>query len=265
LTTTDLLAARRDHLCRLTPERHLESLEEAVEFVADRQMLTLLPDCSLPSLFGACDPPEDPAARGFARWPEDKWWWDMALAGTPGIRRLRIHRGKGLFVSAALLPVLDPLCGEELRRAEAGERGEAAAVLVHHLDAAGPSLIDDVKEELGLDARVLRALRDRLEPWGAVVSREVRVPAGQGGHRHTSELSRWDQVFSPTAPPSGPGGLGELVVAGVRAAVLAAEAEVRTWFTWPVQPSLVDGLLRAGRLASPAPGWLAAGPAEAGP
>ena len=47
-----------------------QSLEEAEEFLCDRGLLTLMPDSSLPSLFGAChEEPYRPGGRGFARWP----------------------------------------------------------------------------------------------------------------------------------------------------------------------------------------------------
>jgi len=44
------------------------------------------------------------------------------------------------------------------------------------------------------------------------------------------ELVRWDQVFP--IPAAGDGRLDELVVAGVRAAVLATEREIPRWFAW---------------------------------
>jgi hypothetical protein len=44
--------------------------------------------------------------------------------------------------------------------------------------------------------------------------------------------------------------LGDLIVAGVRAAVVAPERELRRWFSWQWYwtGALVDGLVRAGRL-----------------
>lgn len=65
-------------------------------------------------------------------------------------------------------------------------------------------------------------------------------------------LARWDQAYpasrgTATAPGQA---LQDLVAAGVRAAVLAPEAEVRRWFSWPWYwtGTLVDDLIRAGRL-----------------
>ena len=88
----------------------------------------------------------------------------------------------------------------------------------------------------------MKAARGKLEALAAVVVRTVVVDAGRGGHRHTSELERWDQRFAePRA-----GGIEELVVAGVRSAVVAAQREVGRWFSWPAD---VAALIAAGRLA----------------
>ena len=108
---------------------------------------------------------------------------------------------------------------------------------------------------LGLEhgcLRALRAARGPLERTGAVVSRSIVVET-EGGHRHTSELRRWDQVFAPREAADG--GLEVLVVAAVEAAVVAPEREVRRWFSWSLSEL-------PGRLERPAPGWVAA-PASA--
>src|SRR5206468_949391 len=86
------LKARRAHLCRLTPDRALDSSDEAAAFLADRGLLTLTPDCALPSLFGACHEPGSTAGgRGFAAWPRTRWPWAGMLARRPGVRWLKVH------------------------------------------------------------------------------------------------------------------------------------------------------------------------------
>jgi hypothetical protein len=217
-TGLDELEQRRAVVCRLLPERALATLDEAEEFLVDRGMLTLMPDCSLPSLFGACyEEPYKPRGRGFAGWPKTKWWWGGALAARPGIFSVQLHAGKGLFLTEKTAALADSLCRADLTRADEGVGGPGTQRLVRHLAEAGPAAIDELKEELGLDSKDLRALRARLERVGAVVAMGLRVETKGGGHRHTSELYRWDQVFPE--PPLGAGGLDELVVAGVEAAV----------------------------------------------
>ena len=161
---------------------------------------------------------------------------------------LGIHRGKGLYVTEETAALVDPLAREELARIEGGSLGPEAARVVAHLAAAGPSLLEELREEVGIDAR---RLRPKLERRAAVVARAVATDKG-----NTSELARWDQVF----PTPARGGLGELIVAGIRAAVVAPEDEVPGWFSWRVSTSLLDDLVDDGRLLRPEPGWVS--PAE---
>jgi hypothetical protein len=51
--------------------------------------------------------------------------------------------------------------------------------------------------------------------------------------------------------------LSELLVAGVRAAVVAPEREAARWFSWS-EDGLVEELVAQGRLIRPEAGWLAA-------
>ncbi|HEY2938087.1 MAG TPA: hypothetical protein VGJ25_15900, partial [Gaiellaceae bacterium] len=128
----------------------------------------------------------------------------------------------------------DPLCRAELARAEDGGYGPEAQRLVSLLAELGPAL----PEELDTDRRT----RERLERVGAIVSRPVEI-----GEQYTGELARWDQL----RPSPSPGGLDELVVAGVRAAVLAPEREAASWFSWRAD---VGRLVEEGKLARPEPG-----------
>ena len=252
------LEAERTFACRLEPDRALETLGEAHGFLVDRGMLTLMPGSRLPSLFGAChEEPYMPGKRGFAQWPKTKYPWAFELRVRPDVHVLKIHRGKELYLSDETVPLAAALCAAELSRAEAGEYGNEAQRLVAHLEQAGPALPEEVKEELGFDTKRLHSVRRSLERVGAIVSRGITLPTAGGGHRHSSELQRWDQAYSRTQPSEG--GLPALVVAAVSAAVLAPESEARRWFSWPVPAQLVEDLVEAGRLERPEPGWLAAG------
>ena len=231
---------RREHDCRLTPDRALQTLDDAHAFLEDRGLLTLTPDCALPSLFGACHEEPYSDAPGFGSWPKTKYWWGGRLDALATC----LHRGKKLYLAARVAASIDPLCRAELARAEAGEYGKDAARVVAHLAAAGPSLVEEVREEAGLDKRT----RQRLEKVGAVVSRGVVLDEP---HRHTSELRRWDQAV-PAANAAGEP-LRELFVAGVRAAVVAPEKEALRWFTWPVPKDALED----ERLVRPEPGWVA--------
>jgi hypothetical protein len=254
------LRQRRDFECRLVPDRALDSLAEAAVFLRDRGLLTRTPDSSLPSLYEAChEDPYRPGVPGFGSWPATKWPWAAELAERTDVQALKVHRSKMILFPDESLPLIDPICRSELARMEDEDPGWRR--LLRHLAQAGPSMADDVQTELGLKPKELQALRYPLERCGALVSRQVLLPAASGGHLHAAELARWDQVFPE--PAAGPGGMAELLAAAVRAAVVAPEKELVRWFSWRwlFSAGLVDSLAADGRIVRPAPGWVAAPPA----
>jgi hypothetical protein len=240
------LEERRVHECRLTPDRALGTFHEAEEFLRDRGLLTRTGDSALPSLFEACH--EEPYARekpGFGQWPATKFPWFGEL-GVRGHLILGIHRGKSLLVMDEIAALIDPICRAELARME--EADEAWARLLRHLAEAGPSELGDLQAELSLSPKELKSLRSPLERCGAVVARSIVY---EEPHRHTSVLARWDQVHPEQTDGGGVrGALGDLVCAGVRAAVVAPERELSRWFSWRWHwdDALVDELVRTCRL-----------------
>ncbi|HTX00808.1 MAG TPA: hypothetical protein VMD59_18650 [Acidimicrobiales bacterium] len=263
------LRRRRAVECRLEPDRALASLDEAAAFLADRGLLTIIPDSSLPSLFEAChEQPYLPGGRGFAAWPRTRWSWSGELARRPGVVVLKIHRGKNLLISPRVLALVDPICRAELARMESETaRDKPTRDLVRllgHLAAVGPSSLESLQAELELSARELRAIRSPAQRCGVVVARQVVTDgADPEGHVHSSELARFDQIVPDSQARRDPTlALEDLVVAGVTAAVLAEERELRRWFSWSwyLSGSLLEGLLAGGRLVRPADGYVAAGP-----
>jgi hypothetical protein len=254
------LRAKRAEACRLTPDRALETLDEAAAFLRDRGLLTRTTCCSLPSLFEAChEEPYAPGKPGFGRWPRTKWGWSFALQRRPGVYALKIHhRRKTLFVTEEVARLIDPLARDELERMRAADPDWAR--VLDHLAGAGPSTSDDLKTELALKPRELKAILYPLELCGTIVGRAIE-PTDEGMVAGF-EYVRWDDLFPDPAPRVD--GLAELIVAGARAAVLATEREVTRWFPWKwrLEPDLVDRLVSDGRLERPAPGWLVA-PASA--
>lgn len=244
------LRERRAFECRLTPDLALGSLDEADAFARERGLLTRTTDSALPSLYEAChEEPYQAGGRGFATWPATKWSWFGALIER-GYLCVGVHRGRNLLVSAEIAALLDPICRAEMDRMRAADPGWRR--LLDHLAATGPSDLEDLRTELALKRQELKALRSPLERCGAIVARSAEVTAGQG-HTHSSELARWDQVHPGAsdgrrADPAA--ALGDLLVAAVRAAVVAPEPELRRWFSWQWYwtDDLVGDLVRAGRL-----------------
>ncbi|HEY2208531.1 MAG TPA: hypothetical protein VGH26_04500 [Gaiellaceae bacterium] len=247
MTTLAELEERRAYECRLTPDRALETIDDAEGFLRDRGLLTRTTDSALPGLFEACH--EEPYAHdkpGFGQWPATKFPWFGQL-GTRGHLVLAVHRGKSLLVTAEVAELLDPICRAELARMEAED--ESWARLLRHLSDAGPSELGDVQTELSLTPRELKSLRSPLERCGALVARSVVY---EEPHRHTSLLARWDQAHpEPSGRDDPRRALGDLVCAGVRAAVVVSEPELSRWFSWRWywDDGLVDELVGSGRLA----------------
>jgi hypothetical protein len=245
------LRKRREWECRLSPDRALESLDEAADFLRDRGLLTRTADCALPSLYEAChEEPYQPGGQGFATWPATKWPWFGQL-GDRGYQIVMVHRGKNLLAGADTARLLDPICRAEIERMRAADQGWRR--LLDHLAMAGPSNIEDLRTELSLKRQELRALRAPLERCGAIVSRSLVMTAGEG-HTHSSELARWDQAYAGAVSPGQPAdpatAFGDLITAAVRSAVVAPERELSRWFSWQWYwtDTLVDDLVRAGRL-----------------
>lgn len=260
MATLAELRAERIRLCRLVADRALADLDDAEGFLRDRRLLTLVPDSSLPSLFAAThEEPYAPGKAGFGSWPRTKWRWGGELAGRPGVITPKIHKGKILFLSREAAAGVDPLCRESLDLAADGQLGPDAATIVRHLAAAGPTTVEDLKGELELDAKRLRSAREKLESIGAVVAKEALVPVGiEPAHRHSSTLARWDQAWTQRRKVSPAAALDDLIVLGVRAAVVTHQEEIKQWFSWSVVTSVLDRLVDTGRLARPGPGWVAA-------
>ena len=69
-------------------------------------------------------------------------------------------------------------------------------------------------------------------------------------------LARWDQSHPQRRKVPVAVALDELVLLGIRAAVVVQEDEPATWFAWQVPRDTVRRLLAAGKLVRPAAGWV---------
>ena len=174
-----VLDRRRRDLCRLSPQRALATIEEAELFLVERGMLTLTPDSALPSLFGAThEAPFAPGRSGLAptRRPSGGGVGLSVLCRASCRRSCTAVRAS--FCRNAAPTVVDPLCRRELAAAVAGDLGDTARQIVDHLEAAGPSLLEELKEELGLEAKALRSARQKLEARRSDLERQCSADHG---------------------------------------------------------------------------------------
>jgi hypothetical protein len=245
----EALERRRNRECRLTPDHALSSIDEAASFLAERGLLTRMPDSALPSLFGAChEEPGRAGGRGFDLWPRTKWIWSFQLTLRPETLLTKLHRGKSLYLTAQTALLFDPIVRQSIADATGDE-----ATLLAHLAKHGESTLDDLEVELAWDRKRLKRTRDRLQRVGAVVGDGLVFE--DESTWHFAPLRRWDEVFEKAGAVEHPH--DAVVAAAMRAAVLVPDGDLASWFSWPVPPGTVDRLLAEGRLTRPASGWLA--------
>jgi hypothetical protein len=165
----------------------------------------------------------------------------------PGVVAPKIHMGKTLYLGPEAARLADPIVRDEVDRLSRSDPDWAR--VLDHLAEAGPSAPDDLRVELGLERRELKAIRAPLERCGVIVGR---------WEGEQNVLYRWDQLG--VEPGTGPQDLGPLVTAAVEAAVVVPDREPRRWFSWRWRwrDDLIEQLVEDGRLVRPEPGWLAA-------
>lgn len=243
------LEDERKIACRLTADRALNDVEQAAAFLADRGMLTRFPDCALPSLFGAChEEPGRAGGRGFDLWPKTKWVFSFQLSQHRGTVLTKVHRGKSLYLSMDAARSFDGIVRRSIEDAIGDE-----ALLLDHLDRHGPSGAEDAELELRWPHERLKRARTRLEKVGAVISDGLVFE--DTSTWHFAPLRRWDQVVERSDRDEDP--FAEVLVAGLKAAVIAPESDLKSWFTWPIPAGTVDRLVDEGRLVRPEPGLVA--------
>src|SRR5919199_812276 len=164
-------------------------------------------------------------------------------------------RDRGLLTRTAdsALPSLYEACHEDPYAPGRGGFGEWPATKWPWFgEIAERSGVYRVKIRRGKDLLVSDEVAALLDPICRAEIERMRADAPDWA------LVRWDQAFPE--PAEGPGGLEELLVAAVRAAVVAPEREVPRWFswTWRQREGLVDELVAEGRLERPEPGWVTA-------
>ena len=220
----------RAYLLRLTPDRALESLDDAEAWVRERGLVTLLPSTSLPSLFAAChEEPYSEHARGFGSRLKTEVVVEQSHRGARAALRQAAARHGRLGVGRRSRAGRPAVSRGEFERA----RGRGARrVLPARRRAPGGSRPDahagGPPKGSTSTAAHSRNVRKRLERAGAVVARPARIELRDGGHRHASgELALGSAGAGAQAAGTVSSSSLRRGCAGVRAAVAAPEREVR--------------------------------------
>ena len=159
----------------------------------------------------------------------------------------KLHRGKVMYLAGRLVDLVNPPCRIETAKADPGDHGGEAARVMAHLASAGSSTTDDLKLELGLESRGYQKVRRLLEGRGAILSRTITIDVASGGHRHMSQISRWDHVVDKSSGDPEEA-MADLLGAVVDAAVLIPETEARRALTWTVPRDAVERSIDDGRI-----------------
>ena len=219
VTTLAELEERRAYECRLTPDRALETIDDA-ESVPPRSRAASrarpIPRSRACSRHATRNRTR-PTSPASAQWPATKFPWFGQL-GTRGHLVLAVHRGKSLLVTDEVAALLDPICRAELARMEAARRDLGAAPPPSRRRRAvrarrpADGAVPDVQgaEEPPLAARALRRVRrSRGRVREAAPAHEPPRPLGPGAPgaerpRRPACVRSATSSAPASAPPSSP-------------------------------------------------------------
>jgi len=231
---------------RLRPALRLKTVEDAVDFIHARGIVSMLGGNELPGLVSALMGREwKPTGKGFTSWLD---WWSIQISGKNAghlvaemarrndIIATRIFRNSKTFVSNRLWPILDPIVRhyQDL----AGKRKILSQLewkILQTLGEKGPTRTDGLRTVLKLEGKqhtssFHRAV-NQLERLGIIMGYEDPKPER---HLHASIWHLWGQrvglqektaITRETA-------LAEMVERTLDASIFAREEEVRKWFSW---------------------------------
>lgn len=212
---------------RLTPDRALKTLAQARRFLDDVGLAVLTPHTYLPSIFGAAQgEPFKPGVGGFGDWPAHAWWWGEELEKQPDVVKVKVLKGRWLYVAKRLWPIADAA----IRSRDHSPTGVEQLVMALLRDS-GRLRSDELDAMLqrshGVTKASARTARNRLENLGLLISRGAVVD----NHRHVSILETWANRF-PT-PLTGETSISGLVGAVMAAVVYAPAMDFARLFAWP--------------------------------
>ncbi len=237
--------AIREQEHRLKPSLRLKSIEEVVNFIHSKGLVSMLGGNELPSLISALlGKPWKPTGKGFTSWLE---WWDIRVSGQDAGHLLmeiprrkdiigtRIFRDSKTFVSERLWPILDPVVAHYQDLARRHKiLSQLEWKILDTLAEKGPTRTDRLRVALKLEgkqhtAKFHRALT-QLERLGLIVGYEDPTPEK---HLHAAIWRLWSQrVGAVKKGLTYEKAMAELLRKAIDACVLAHEKEIGKWFSW---------------------------------
>jgi hypothetical protein len=253
---------------RLKPALRLRTVEDTVDFIHARGIVSMLGGNELPGLVSALMGREwKPTGKGFTSWLE---WWSIQISGKNAghlvadmgrrndIIATRIFRNSKTFVSNRLWPTLDPI----IRHYQdlAGKRKILSQLewnILQTLGEKGPTRTDMLRPNLKLEGKQhtsrFHGALNRLEGLGIIVGYEDPKPEK---HLHASIWHLWSQRvgLQERTATTRETALAELVERTLDASIFAQEKEVRNWFSWNGELAAAkDELVAKGRILRAGP------------
>lgn len=218
----------RTYIHRLTADRALTTVEEAIEFVREMGLTLRTPNQYLPSLFGAAQgKPFKPGVGGFGRWPAHAWWWDREICALSDIVTLKLIGRCSTFAARKVWPAIDAAVrGRSPEKFDEFERD-----LIAELRSRGPTPsreLNIVRSYGRAGAKRLKNARDRLECRALLLA----WPIIYGDHLHDSLLELWETRFPK--PLTEARGIEPLMLTCLKTSAGPVPIkEVFCWLTWP--------------------------------
>ncbi len=236
----------REQEHRLKLSLRLKTIEEVVNFIHSKGLVSMIGGNELPSLISALlGKPWKPTGKGFTSWLE---WWDLRISGRQvghllmeiprrgDIIGTRIFRHSKTFISDTLWPLLDPIIKHYQELASKRKiLSQLEWKILDTLEKRGPTRTDRLRASLKLagkqnTAKFHRALA-RLENYCLIVGYEDPNPEK---HLHAAIWHLWGQRVGSVQNTgiTYEKALTELLERTVDASVFAEEKKVGKWFSW---------------------------------
>ena len=252
---------------RLKPELRLRTVEDAVDFIHARGLVSMLGGNELPGLVSALMGREwKPTGKGFTSWLD---WWSIQISGENAghlvadmarrndIVATRIFRNSKTFVSNKLWPILDPIIRHYQDLAKNRKIfSQLEWTILKILEEKGPTRTDRLRTALRLEGKLhtskFHRTLSQLESHGLIAGYEDPKPER---HLHAAIWRLWSQRVSleKSATPYATA-LAELLERTLDSCIFAREKGVEKWFRWNGEPMKTkDELVNRGKILRAGP------------